>query len=208
MGSRYHRFVRWLAGYLGHDCVFERDPQVRYHIPGRFDDRYRLPDGSLCSFHSDTLLRDYFQQVNVWLPLCDVRGTAALAVVDYSVSLEVLEAFAAELDYCSIRFRSARAEFFQFLLRRHDLRRKIQEASSPVEMKYGQCLLFDPRVLHGTAENIENETRVSIDFRIVPMDYYKIIINEIHQQGWVTDQYEGDSLERGYFYDAKTAYEF
>jgi len=37
----------------------------------------------------------------------------------------------------------------------------------PVELKYGECLLFDPRCLHATQDNRTDATRVSTDVRII-----------------------------------------
>ena len=80
-------------------------------------------------------------------------------------------------------------------------------AASPANMKYEQCLLFDPRVLHGTAENISDETRVSMDFRIVPINDYNKIIEEIRKQNKKPDQYEGNQLIKGEFYNELSAHE-
>lgn len=203
----YHAFIRWLSLHLGFDFIFERDPLVRYHIPGRLDDRYRLDNGELFTFHSDTLLGDYFQQINVWLPFCDVKDTAALTMVDPLLSLEALQTFSESIDFCSITYRAARVSFFEFMKQRDDLSQKIFSNSKSMNMKYGQCLLFDPRVLHGTAENISDETRVSMDFRIVPLkDYQKIMTDMQHQQA-TPDQYEGDQLIKGQFYHVLSAHE-
>lgn len=205
--SAYHAFIRWLSHHLDFDFVFERDPLVRYHIPGRLDDRYRLDSGELFTFHSDTLLGDYFQQINVWLPFCDVKDTAALTMVDPSLSLEVLQSFSASIDFCSKTYRAARASFFEFMKQHDELSQEVFSNSKSMNMKYGQCLLFDPRVLHGTAENSSNETRVSMDFRIVPLKDYQKIMTEMQNQQAIPDQYEGDQLVKGQFYHALSAHE-
>ena len=43
----------------------------------------------------------------------------------------------------------------------------------PMEMSYGEYYIFDGnRCVHGNKENKTNKTRVSFDFRIVPLDRY------------------------------------
>jgi ectoine hydroxylase-related dioxygenase (phytanoyl-CoA dioxygenase family) len=37
----------------------------------------------------------------------------------------------------------------------------------PVELEYGQYLLFDPRCLHATQNNVTDSTRISTDVRII-----------------------------------------
>lgn len=43
----------------------------------------------------------------------------------------------------------------------------------PVEVEYGQYLIFDSGLKHGNEVNIENYTRVSFDFRVIPTSKYK-----------------------------------
>lgn len=50
-------------------------------------------------------------------------------------------------------------------------------------------------------------TRVSMDFRIVPVDDYESIIKELELQGGRPNSYEGEGLIKGEFYNALTARE-
>jgi len=43
----------------------------------------------------------------------------------------------------------------------------------PVEMEYGQFLIFDSRLEHGSLPNVENYTRISFDFRVIPYHLYR-----------------------------------
>lgn len=113
MIEEYHKFVNWLSQHLGFDFVFEHNPLVRYHIPAKLDDRYRLPDGELFTHHSDTQLGDYFQQINMWLPFCDVKNTAALSVCSKHTSICTLKAFAREQDYSYDEYKDSRVAFFR-----------------------------------------------------------------------------------------------
>ena len=207
MIEEYHKFVNWLSQHLGFDFVFEHNPLVRYHIPAKLDDRYRLPDGELFTHHSDTQLGDYFQQINMWLPFCDVKNTAALSVCSKHTSICTLKAFAREQDYSYDEYKDSRVAFFDYAKQRPQLMADLRTDAMPTNLRYGQCLMFDPRVLHGTAENTENMTRVSMDFRIVPVDDYESIIKELELQGGRPNSYEGEGLIKGEFYNALTARE-
>ncbi|QXW45228.1 mitomycin antibiotic biosynthesis protein [Pseudomonas amygdali] len=207
MINEYYTFVNGLSQHLGFDFVFEHNPLVRYHIPTTLDDRYRLPDGELFTHHSDTLLGDYFQQINIWLPFCDVKNTAALSVCSKRASLRALKTFAHEQSYSYDEYKDSRIDFFDYAKQRPQFISDLRMDAMPTNLRYGQCLMFDPRVLHGTAENTENVTRVSMDFRIIPVDDYESIIKELQLQGGRPNSYEGEGLIKGEFYNALTARE-
>ncbi|MHC8348817.1 phytanoyl-CoA dioxygenase family protein [Pseudomonas sp. RT4P38] len=207
MIKAYYQLVHWLSQHMGFDFVFEHNPLVRYHIPSKLDDRYRLPDGELFTHHSDTLLGDYFQQINMWLPFCDVKDTAALSVCSKHTSIATLKAFARDQDYNYDQYKESRVAFFDYAKQRPQLMADLRTDAMPTNLRYGQCLMFDPRVLHGTAENTENMTRVSMDFRIVPVDDYETIIKELEHHGGRPNSYEGEGLIKGEFYNALTARE-
>lgn len=44
---------------------------------------------------------------------------------------------------------------------------------SPMNLKYGQFLIFDSGLKHGNKINLENKTRMSFDFRIIPYSIWK-----------------------------------
>lgn len=43
----------------------------------------------------------------------------------------------------------------------------------PIEVEYGQYLIFDSALKHGNEVNIEGYTRISFDFRVIPLSKYK-----------------------------------
>jgi hypothetical protein len=43
----------------------------------------------------------------------------------------------------------------------------------PANLKYGQFLIFDSGLKHGNKLNIENKTRLSFDFRVIPLSKWK-----------------------------------
>tara|TARA_B100000795_G_C22370687_1_gene275968 strand:+ start:9 stop:392 length:384 start_codon:yes stop_codon:yes gene_type:complete len=43
----------------------------------------------------------------------------------------------------------------------------------PANLKYGQFLIFDSGLKHGNKLNIESKTRLSFDFRVIPLSKWK-----------------------------------
>lgn len=43
----------------------------------------------------------------------------------------------------------------------------------PVEAEYGEYVIFDSALMHGNEVNIEDYTRVSFDFRVIPLSKYR-----------------------------------
>lgn len=202
--AAYHDLVRLVAReVLGFDVVFERDPPLRFHFPVPAPQRFRAPDGSLLTHHSDILLGDYFEQINMWLPLTDAAGSASLLATPFETSIEVLRAFAASVGYDFERFRTGRTAFYELLVSDDALRGKLSAACLPVPVRWGDLLMFDPRVVHGTAENREGTTRVSIDFRVVPLDAYERLVAEDAGKHTI----EGHAAVRGGFYDERSAFQ-
>ena len=50
-----------------------------------------------------------------------------------------------------------------------------KEDYSPMNMNFGQGLIFDSGLSHGSVVNVENLTRLSFDFRIIPLSKWKVI---------------------------------
>lgn len=207
MMNEYYKFVNWLSYNLAFDFVFENNPLVRYHIPSKLDDRYRLSNGELFTYHSDTLLGDYFQQINMWVPFCDVKNTSTLSVCSKNISINTLNEYINTNNYIYDNYKESRVEFFNFVKLRPQLLASLHEDSMSANLRYGQCLMFDPRILHGTAENNEGSTRISMDFRVIPVENYESIMEEINQKGKIPNSYEGNSLIKGEFYNSLTARE-
>ena len=78
----------------------------------------------------------------------------------------------------------------------------VANSCVPVPMDYGEVIFFDPRCVHGTAENSESETRVSLDFRLIPLDAYDKLDRVYKSQGR-----SGRTFTRGDVYSSKSARE-
>jgi hypothetical protein len=200
----YRRLVRDVAErVLGYDVVFERSPALRFHLPGPLPSRFRTADGDDLAHHSDTMFGDYFEQVNCWLPLTSARGSATLQVLDLPTSLEVLAAFTERLDGGVEAYHDSRRAFFGFLSHERHWRQVVLDGMRPVAAEVGELVIFDPRTIHGTAANAEAVTRVSIDFRLVPVRDYERLTPAGDEPPCV----EGERAVRGDLYDERTAFE-
>ena len=75
----YHEFMRLvLAPVAGRSLSYSNRPKVRVHFPGT---------ASVSSFHADAPVTKRVDQINFWLPITDVHGSAALLLEsDYGVA--------------------------------------------------------------------------------------------------------------------------
>ncbi|MGN6104015.1 MAG: hypothetical protein ACTHU0_02825 [Kofleriaceae bacterium] len=213
--AEYYELVKFLAReVLELDVVFERNPTLRFHFPVPMPDRFRAPDGAMLTHHSDTLLGDPFPTINCWLPLSACRGTSALLLGDLPSSIELLARFVAEEGLDASTYVTSRVRFFEKLYRDDAFRERVTAACAPAETNHGEVLMFDPRTLHGTAENVEDLTRVSVDFRLVPLaDFEAWERARIEAGGAIPGAPDelldslGTRLMRGEYFDARTAFE-
>lgn len=203
----FYRFVYQLSHDLfGTDVYFEKNPLIRYHIPGKMGNNFRVENGEVFAHHSDNMLGDYFEQINMWLPFCNVQGSSALAMVDPDVSRSVTDGFMQSLNYDYSLYRASRRDFFEHIKSHAAVRTVLAKNTKPCDLKVGEILLFDPRVLHGTQENATDYTRVSMDFRILPVSSYQKIISELDNAGIEVSSYLGDDLVPGGFFHEKSAH--
>ena len=151
------------------DFVYQRTPTVRFHFPVQFDNQFRLNDRVMCQ-HNDQMLGHPPGEINCWLPLTDCGGTAGLQLATLEDSL------ACGADWFG---RRGSLEAFQLHLT-HDkwLAAQVERKTKPRKLKVGTYLSFDGRQLHGPDENIEGYTRVSMDWRIMPVELYEALDRE------------------------------
>jgi hypothetical protein len=114
----YARFMLdVIAPAFGGRISYSKHPTFRVHLPGAI---------AISDWHRDADVTRRPEQINIWLPLVDVRGGNSLWV---------------ESHYGARDFQ-------------------------PVELRYGECLLFDGGfLLHGSRTNTAGTSRVSLDLR-------------------------------------------
>lgn len=204
--NKFYQFLKYLAcDVFKTDFYFEKDPLIRFHVPGKMGDTFRLESGECMMFHSDNMLGDYFEQINVWFPFCEVKDSSALSLVDARNSFDITKEFMSSLQYDYLKYRKSRTKFFEFISDNASVYERLKNNSFPCNINAGEYLFFDPRILHGTQENISNITRVSMDFRILPVGCFNKIEAEFKSSGISINQYLGDKLIPGEFYNEHSA---
>jgi ectoine hydroxylase-related dioxygenase (phytanoyl-CoA dioxygenase family) len=97
-------------------------------------------------------------EINVWMPLTECLAENGLIYADLDESLHIWR----EYDFDFRRFHIDLDE-------RDDLQARCASISKPYLCDYGELLLFDSRCMHLSQRNRTNQTRISIDFRVVPI---------------------------------------
>lgn len=201
----YHNLIRHLRDrVVGADFVFEKVPVIRCILPGCKNlAPLRTADGTLVALHTDLLFRDPPGQINGWLALTSASGTAALRLGSLNLSLAILQQFFQGRRRLASIPDDARQRFFNFLTSDPQLLLEVLKDCTGFDLSMGQAAFFDMRRLHGTADNAESYTRVSMDFRLLPLDVY----STLERSGGKVPTYDGIPLLRGGFYEERSAAE-
>ncbi len=163
----YHDLIAALGDHLqGFDVLFQASPIVRIHAPERFPPALRMANGRGAQFHSDLLGGHPPGMINGWLALTDAAGGAALHLAPLDWSIAQLDAFAAGQ---TNGMDGQLAAFYERQRRDKAFADDIARHCTPLGMAAGDLVLFDARTIHGGAENNEDATRVSVDFRLLPL---------------------------------------
>lgn len=179
--AAYYQLLRELRrDHLRQDFVFQRAPIFRFHFPAPFVGKLRTRSGFGLQHHSDTLGGHPFELLQGWLPLTDCAGSAALHVAPLPESVAILQEVHALLGHDDAAFRAGLDPFYALRDREPGLQRALIAACQPQAMSLGEVLLFDPRCLHGGVENNSDRTRVSLDFRLMPLPVYERFIASPH----------------------------
>lgn len=166
----YQRLLKRITvDLLQSDVFFEREPFLRIYFPQKLPDRFRLPNGKVACYHVDSMLRESFDEINFWLGLSSSYDSNALQLGEnLADSLALLAGFVKTYSLDKEQFFDSRELFFEYLKMNPSVYEQIKSFCRPFNLSQGDLCLFDSRILHGTAENCEQTTRVSIDFRLIP----------------------------------------
>ncbi len=149
--NEYYKFLEESVSKLFNEPIYYQNvPTFRFHFPNQkgyeWEDRY----------HTDVMLGHPPYELNLWLPFTKVYDSNSMRLTSLKDSLNFIktsnynfESFASGVQYDKNMIQ--------------DLRRKSQ----PLNMNYGEFIIFDPRCLHCTQYNSTNETRISMDVRII-----------------------------------------
>ena len=87
-----------------------------------------------------------------------------MCIAGMTPSIELIE----EFDYDFARFAAA-------VQVDETVAARCATISQSVDLDYGEFLVFDPRCLHATQFNQSELTRISLDFRVLPLEDYENI---------------------------------
>ncbi len=147
----YKEFIKSvISPHFDDDLYFQDIPTFRFHFPNQrgydWNDRY----------HTDVMLGHPPYEINIWLPFTRTYGSNSMRIMSFDNSI-------AALDKCNYNFE-AFAEKVQY---DDDFANILRKNSYPLEMNYGEYIMFDPRCLHCTQNNITDDTRISMDIRVI-----------------------------------------
>lgn len=205
----YIRLVLHIANHvLGRDLVFEARPAMRLHFPQPAPDNYRLPSGEMACYHNDMMFGEYGEQFNCWLSITRCRGSSGLQVAGLTDSCRILGRFIGTLGLSQQEFGESRVCFFEWLRDNEAAHRFVASRVRPLETEPNEMVMFDPVKIHGTAENVEDATRASIDFRVLPADDYDQIMAAMARRDEAIGSFDGMRHVRGDYYHRQTIREY
>ena len=147
----YIKFVKNIVSKKFSEKVyFQAIPTFRFHFPNQkgynWNDRY----------HTDIMLGHPPYEINIWLPFTSTYKSNSMRITSYEDSLSVIRSCG--YDFEKFAERVQYDDEFCKILRRNSI---------SLEMDYGDFIMFDPRCLHCTQNNITDDTRISMDIRII-----------------------------------------
>jgi hypothetical protein len=178
-----------LMKFLAQECfefdfIFQETPNVRFHFPVRFVEMFRNEEGVFLGHHSDTMLGHPFEEINCWLPLTRCFGSNALQLSDLQTGLAAIRQIFEDISWDEDTYQmSGRIHFHRRLFADRSYQEFVVNNTRPVPAHLGEIIFFDPRCLHGTAENKDGVTRVSLDFRIIPVHLYEQMTKQYQSRG-------------------------
>jgi hypothetical protein len=182
----YLELIRFVAKkIIPFDFIFQGTPNIRFHFPVKQRSEFYTDSGIYMNHHTDTLLGHSFEEINCWFPLTLCHGNNSLFLASLQDSMIVLRQFCESIDYSwDIYHGSGQQRFLQFLRASPKASDFILEKTLPLSMKPGEAVFFDTRCIHSPGDSSgEDHTRVSVDFRLIPVHAYEKIDREYKSQG-------------------------
>lgn len=130
-----------LIDLIGGEIAMQRQVNFVTHLPG--------DKANLLYLHTDAWAGCSPYEVILWMPMVHVYGTKSMYICQRNPNTRHL----AELKQ-GLKLKSAA-----------ELLGKIRPDIAPLEMKFGEALLFSPTLLHGAEENTTDETRFIFNVR-------------------------------------------
>ena len=199
--TTYRELIAHIAqNDLREDFLFQERPIIRFHFPVPFPDAMKSDSGLPRQLHSDLLGGHPPHMVQGWLALTNCAGSAALQCSSRDDGVALLDRYRATLGTDGPPFADSLHHFYDRWDSEKDFGEALTAACKPVTMKAGELLLFDPHCIHGGTENREETTRVSLDFRLLPVAFESETMKTA-----TTDT--GRRFRRGELFHARSAWE-
>ena len=157
--------------------LFQKDPFLRFNFPSNSMIDTFLPHVDLCLGHPPG-------EINFWVPVTDVAYNNSLLVSNFNDSMIFFEKFA-------FNFMEYEKVYNKRIL--NDANKLLK----PFVSKKGNAIIFDSRVMHKSIPNTSKKTRVSLDFRILPLEFEKIA------KMYRGTGYKRQKFSRGNYYSQK-----
>ncbi len=147
----YKGFIKnYISPLFNEPVYYQLTPTFRFHFPKQkgynWEDRY----------HTDVMLGHPPYEFNIWLPFTKVYNSNSMRLMPLQDSVELILKCNHDFEIFAERVQHDK-EFMMI----------SKEKSSPLDMDYGSFIIFDPRCLHCTQYNQSEDTRISMDVRII-----------------------------------------
>ena len=152
------RNLALLQQLAGIDLHVQRYPYLRIARPGR------APD--VTGLHRDTLYGASPWELSLIVPFTDVTAASAVQVVSGSHAEPAAAYPATRRDSPDVE-PGSRAHRLGFPYAPQELAPEVAARAEPVPLRVGQALAFGLGLVHGQSVNAGEQTRVSVDVRVV-----------------------------------------
>ena len=154
----YFSFIKYISkNVFKFPFYFQTVPTIRFQCPkGRNNHHYPR-------YHNDIAYGHPYEEINLWIPLTvkNKSENHGFRIMNLKNSKKIVKNYGYNLD-----------KFVNDCISERGINFKYHKLSSKVKVNYGKMLAFDSRCLH-TGEAMLNQTRVSIDIRITPVNEFK-----------------------------------
>ncbi len=175
----YKKIIFQLKRELQFDFLYQKDPFLRFNFPTKKKEDNLLP-------HVDLALGHPPGEINIWLPITNVSKNNSMSI--------------STLEYSNNFFSKYNFNFQKYIKAyNYSIKKKAEKILIPYVAKKGEAAIFDGRIMHKSLLNNSKKTRVSLDFRILPVIYEK------SAKKYIGTGYLKQRFIRGKYYNIKNA---
>lgn len=150
----YNLILKKVKKKLKFKFLFQKDPFIRFNFPTKNHFDTLLP-------HVDLAIGHPPGEINLWTPLTDVTKNNSMAVSNLKKSMEFFGGYSFDFNKYVTKYNP-------------DIWKQALKILKPYIAKKGKTIIFDSRVMHKSILNNSSKTRVSLDYRILPIEFEKI----------------------------------